>query len=92
MVCSPDGEVQCCSIFFIGGILLLTIHGEVVNPHLAVADRILSVDQNFVLRKRELEDGEDQLRFFFFGCMDFRYIDSVPRFGQMISSTGASNL
>ena len=44
----------------IGGGILLTVHGEVVNPHLAgpQMDHILSVDQNFVLRKRELEEDE----------------------------------
>jgi len=43
-----------------GGGILLTVHGDVVNPHLAgpQMDHILSVDQNFVLRKRE-EDEED---------------------------------
>jgi hypothetical protein len=41
-----------------GGGILLTVHGEVVNPHLAgpEMDHILSVDQSFVLRKRGLED------------------------------------
>jgi hypothetical protein len=45
-----------------GGGILLTVHGEVVNPHLAgpQMDHILSVDQNFVLRKRELEEDEDE--------------------------------
>jgi hypothetical protein len=44
-----------------GGGILLTVHGQVVNPHLAGPhmDHILSVDQNFVLRKRELELDED---------------------------------
>ena len=43
-----------------GGGILLTVHGEVVNPHLAgpQMDHILSVDQNFVLRKREFEEDE----------------------------------
>jgi len=41
-----------------GGGILLTVHGEVVNPHLEgpQMDHILSVDQSFVLRKRELDD------------------------------------
>ena len=45
-----------------GGGILLTVHGEVVNPHLAgpQMDHILSVDQNFVLRKREFEEDEDE--------------------------------
>lgn len=45
-----------------GGGILLTVHGEVVNPHLAgpQMDHILSVDQNFVLRKRDLEEDEDE--------------------------------
>ena len=43
-----------------GGILL-TVHGEVVNPHLAGPhmDHVLSVDQSFVLRKRGLEDEDE---------------------------------
>jgi hypothetical protein len=43
-----------------GGILL-TVHGEVVNPHLAgpQMDHILSVDQSFVLRKRQLDDEDE---------------------------------
>lgn len=46
----------------IGGGILLTVHGEVVNPHLAgpQMDHVLSVDQNFVLRKRELEDEDEE--------------------------------
>ena len=45
-----------------GGGILLTVHGEVVNPHLAgpKMDHILSVDQNFVLRKRMLEDEDEE--------------------------------
>lgn len=45
-----------------GGGILLTVHGEVVNPHLAgpQLDHILFVDQNFVLRKRGLEDDDDE--------------------------------
>jgi len=52
-----------------GGGILLTVHGEVVNPHLAgpQMDHILSVDQNFVLRKRELEDEDEEERKDVFG-------------------------
>jgi hypothetical protein len=43
-----------------GGILL-TVHGEVVNPHLAgpYMDHVLFVDQNFVLRERGRDEDED---------------------------------
>lgn len=45
-----------------GGNILLTVHGQVVNPHLEgpQMDHILSVDQNFVLRKRQLDEDEDE--------------------------------
>lgn len=45
----------------IGGGILFTVHGQVVNPHLAgpQMDHVLSVDQSFVLRKRGLEDGDE---------------------------------
>ena len=44
-----------------GGGILLTVHGQVVNPHLAgpQMDHVLSVDQSFVLRKRKLEDEDE---------------------------------
>ena len=44
------------------GCILLTVHGEVVNPHLAGPhmDHVLSVDQSFVLRKRELKDEDEE--------------------------------
>ncbi|KAF8799210.1 hypothetical protein BYT27DRAFT_6873734 [Phlegmacium glaucopus] len=60
-----------------GGGILLTVHGVVVNPHLAgpEMDHILSVDQSFVLRKRGLEDDE-----------------GMDVFGQPMSSIAASNL
>ena len=47
-----------------GGSVLLTIHGQVVNPHLAGPhrDHVLSVDQSFVLRQRELEDEDEDDR------------------------------
>ena len=46
-----------------GGGILLTVHGEVVNPHLAgpQMDHILSVDQNFILRQREMEEDEEDV-------------------------------
>jgi len=63
-----------------GGGILLTVHGEVVNPHLAgpQMDHILSVDQNFVLRKRKLEDEDED--------------EGKDGFGQSMSSTADSNL
>lgn len=47
----------------IGGGILLTVHGEVVSPHLAgpQMDHVLSVDQSFVLKDRELEDPDERI-------------------------------
>lgn len=61
-----------------GGGILLAVHGEVVNPHLAgpQMDHVLSVDQSFVLRRRTVEDDDQN--------------EGMDGFGQTISSTAAS--